>query len=150
MHRCYHGRTLNFPFKVDMQDHSSIMHYAQQLTEEIDTRRSAALTKVLNLASRNRELESVCCDMLPASIEPRPSGCVSSLLIPSLGAGLTTPHMTFRCLSDSSQASSLLLHGRYCKGGNPMIMPPLAAAIINACSRCCMCSCRLPSNTPKC
>lgn len=65
------------------------MHYAQQLTEEIDTRRSAALTKVLNLASRNRELESVCCDMLPASIEPRPSGCVSSLLIPSLGAGPT-------------------------------------------------------------
>ena len=32
------------------------------------------LTEVLNLASRDRELKSVCCDILPASIEPRPSG----------------------------------------------------------------------------
>jgi hypothetical protein len=82
VHRCYCGRTLNFPFKVDMQDRSSC-EYAQQHTEEnqeIHTRRSAALTEVLNLASRNCELKSLCCDMLPASIEPRPSGmCVISV-----------------------------------------------------------------------
>lgn len=54
-----------------------ITHRAQQHTEEIDRRRSATLTEVLNLASRERELKTVCCDMLPTANEPRLGGtCV--------------------------------------------------------------------------
>ena len=93
------------PFEFTTLDRSSCTTAYTNCTEEIHRRRSAALTEWLNLASRDRELKSMCCDMLPIPNEPRPSGmCVISV----------DPYP--RCMaddssawnSDGSQASSLL------------------------------------------